>query len=123
VPPQSTQLLEENVRTQQARGCEVHLLSPGELRMQFPSMRVDDVGAGAHSPRDGWCDPNSLLWGLRKKSAAQGATFIQGRVTAMQCDAHRVKAAVLADGDEIEAEYFVNAAGAWSNQIASMAGM
>jgi glycine/D-amino acid oxidase-like deaminating enzyme len=45
-------------------------------------MRVDDLGAGAHSPHDGWCDPNGLLWGFRRKAASQGVTFVPGRVRA-----------------------------------------
>jgi FAD-dependent oxidoreductase domain-containing protein 1 len=43
-------------------GCEVHLLMPQVLKARLPSMNVDDLGAGAHTPRDGWCDPEGLLW-------------------------------------------------------------
>jgi FAD-dependent oxidoreductase domain-containing protein 1 len=123
VPAGSTKPLEDNVRAQNAAGCEVHLLSPAELRAKFPSMHVGDLGVGAHSPRDGWCDPNALLWGFRKKAASMGVAFIGGRVAALGCDPARVHAAVLADGSRLEAEHFVNAAGAWSGQIAAMAGM
>jgi len=123
VSPAATRMLEENAREQNARGCEVHLLSLAELKSKFPSMYVDDLGVGAHSPRDGWCDPNALLWGLRKKAASLGVTFVHGRVGSLACDATKVRAAVLEDGTRLEAGHFVNTAGAWSGQISAMAGM
>ena len=123
VPPESTAILESNVRQQNALGCDVQLLTPAELRHRFPSMHVEDLGAGAHSLTDGWCDPNAVLWGFRKKAASLGASFVQGRVTSMICDAVKVKAVVLGDGTELYADHVVNTAGAWSGQIAAMAGM
>jgi glycine/D-amino acid oxidase-like deaminating enzyme len=123
VPPESVELLERNVALQRSLGCEVHLLSPRELQAAFPSMRVDDLGAGAHTPRDGWCDPNGLLWGFRRKAASQGVVFVQGRVSAMACTTSSVRRLVLDDGRTVAAEAFVNAAGAWSGEVAAMAGM
>jgi FAD-dependent oxidoreductase domain-containing protein 1 len=73
VPPESIQSLAANVASQRAMGCNVELLTPAQLKARWPSMNVDDLGAGAHSPNDGWCDPNRLLWGFRRKAAAQGS--------------------------------------------------
>ena len=123
VPPESTKALEANVNLQHSMGCDVRLLSPSELRDRFPSMYVDDLGAGALSPQDGWCDPNTLLWGFRKKASSLGVSFIKGRVAAMECDAVQLRSVRLDDGSRIAADHFVNAAGAWANQISSMAGM
>lgn len=123
VPPESSKQLEENVRKQVALGCTVDLLSPLELKKKFPSMNVDDLGVGAHTPHDGWCDPNALLWGFRKKTAALGVQFVKARVTGMKKTDTRVVAAVLDTGAEIAADAFVNAAGAWSAQVAALAGM
>ena len=61
VPPENVPHLTGNVKTQNSLGCEVNILSPSELKARWPSMNVSDLGAGAHSPGDGWCDPNSLL--------------------------------------------------------------
>jgi glycine/D-amino acid oxidase-like deaminating enzyme len=123
VPPESTRALEDNVARQVSMGCAVNLLTPGELEARWPSMRVEDLGAGAHSPGDGWCDPNSLLWGFRRKAASQGVAFLNGRVAAIEHSRARVTAFLLEDGSRIAADCFVNAAGAWSGEIACMAGM
>src|SRR6202790_882926 len=63
VPPDNVANLERNVRRQRSEGCVVDLLTPQELTSKLLSMNVNDLGAGAHTPHDGWCDPNGLLWG------------------------------------------------------------
>lgn len=123
VPLEHVAHLTGNVKAQNALGCEVNLLTPGELKARWPSMNVSDLGAGAHSPGDGWCDPNSLLWGFRRKAASQGVHFIRARVTSIGTDAAKVRALVLDDASTVRADRFVNAAGAWSGDVAAMAGM
>lgn len=123
VPPGQVEHLTGNVKRQNSFGCEVNLLSPSELKARWPSMNVSDLGVGAHSPGDGWCDPNSLLWGFRRKAASQGVTFIKARVTSIATDAAKVRSVGLDDGSVVLAENFVNAAGAWSGDVAKLAGM
>jgi FAD-dependent oxidoreductase domain-containing protein 1 len=122
VPPEHVRALESNVRRQQAHGCVVELLAPAELKARFPSMKVSDLGAGALTPHDGWCDPSGLLWGFRRKAIELGATYIQDRVEAAHVDG-RAKSVVLAGGAQVAAENFVNACGAWSGLVAGKFGM
>src|SRR5437660_6399793 len=86
VPPDNVANLERNVRRQRAEGCVVDLLTPQELKAKFPSMNVDDLGAGAHTPHDGWCDPNGLLWGFRRKAVELGAVYVKDRVVAAEME-------------------------------------
>ena len=123
VPPGGAKSLERNVALQVSMGCTVDLLTPGELKSRWPSMNVEDVGAGAHSPGDGWCDPHSLLWGFRRKAASLGAKFVQGRVVAIDHTRTRATGLRLEDGSHIAADSVVNAAGAWAGQVAAMAAM
>jgi FAD-dependent oxidoreductase domain-containing protein 1 len=123
VPPESIDNLERNVRIQTARGCVVDLLDQAELKRRFPSMNVEDLGAAAHTPHDGWCDPNGLLWGFRRKAVELGASYVQERVLGAEVDATRAKAVLLDSGRRVEADAFVNATGAWSAGVAQMFGM
>jgi glycine/D-amino acid oxidase-like deaminating enzyme len=123
VPPQGVGLLEANYRVQREHGCDVELLDPAGLSERFPSMRVDDLAAGVHSPGDGWCDPNGLLQGLRRKAIALGAMYFKDRVVALECRGSRVTSATLASGTAVRADAFVNAAGPWAAQVGEMAGM
>jgi FAD-dependent oxidoreductase domain-containing protein 1 len=123
VPPEAIANLERNTRIQQSHGCRVDLLTPAELKRRFPSIRVDDLGAAAHTPEDGWCDPNGLLWGFRRKAVELGATYIEDRVVGVERDAVKVTRLQLAGGGTVDAKAFVNAAGAWSGEVAKLFGM
>lgn len=123
VPPEGMEILETSYAAQRAQGCEVDLLTPSQLKERFPSMRVDDLAGGVHSPRDGWCDPNSLLQGFRRKAISLGARFVQDRVAGLTRGGAAIGAAQLQSGASIRADHFVNAAGAWAGDIAQMAGM
>jgi len=123
VPPERMQLLEANVELQLARGCEVKLLTTSELRKHFPSMNVDDLGGGAYTPRDGWCDPNGLLWGFRKKAQSLGVAYIKDRVVEADVTPSHVRSLLVEGGTRVAASHVVNAAGAWAGKIASLMGM
>lgn len=123
VAPEHTAALEKNARFQQEHGCVVELLEPAELKSRFPSMNVSDLGLGALSPQDGWCDPNGLLWGFRRKAVELGAKYIRARVVAANLERFKVESIVLDDGRVLRADAVVNAAGAWAGEVASYFGM
>ena len=123
VPPGAMPMLEAHALRQRAHGCEIDLLTPAQLQQRFPSMYVGDLGGGAHSPRDGWCDPHALLQGTRRKAIALGAVYLQDKVTGLAKSGSAVTSAKLASGASVKAAAFVNAAGAWAAQICAMIGM
>jgi len=123
VPPEAIANLEANVAIQRAHGCVVELLSPRELRERYPSMHVDDLGVGALTPHDGWCDPHGLLWGTRRRAVELGVRYVEDRVVAIEHGTVAARAAVLASGAAVRADVFVNAAGAWSGEVAALMGM
>ena len=123
VPPEQGGRLEANHAIQRQLGCEADLLDPAALAARFPSMRVDDLGAGVHTPRDGWCDPYAMLQGLRRKLIDLGGRVVADEVVALDVSGHAVRSALLRSGARVAAASFVNAAGAWSAQVGAMAGM
>lgn len=123
VPPEYLSLLEANHAIQRRHGCEADLLDPAALSARFPSMRVADLGAGVHTPRDGWCDPYQMLHGLRRKVIDLGGRVVADEVVALDVSGTAVCSAILRSGARVAASSFVNAAGAWSAQVGAMAGM
>ena len=123
VPGEYVAMLEANYEVQRAHGCNVELLDPGGLTARFPSMRVDDLAAGVHTPDDGWCDPFQLLQGFKRKAIDVGVKYIVDEVVALEVAGKAVRAARLASGASIAGSHFVNAAGAWSAQVGALAGM
>ncbi len=122
VPPASIDTLRANFEAQHREGVRVTWLEPREIREKFPSMRIDDLGAGVHSPDDGWLDPHSVLQGFRRKARSLGAEFIADEVAGIDAERGAVRAVRLKSGRRIEAGAVINAAGAWAKEICAMVG-
>lgn len=116
-------VLRRNCDVQRAHGVDANWLDTDALHARFPSMSLDGIAAGVLTPEDGWCDPNGLLQGLRRKARALGVQYVEDRVVAIDHDASAARGLRLASGASLGAETIVNAAGAWSQQIAAMVGM
>lgn len=123
VPPEGMGLLESNYAIQREHDCDVHLLTPAELKERFPSMFVDDLAGGVLSPRDGWCDPNGLLQGFKRKAISMGVVYLKDRVTSFAQSGAALTHAGLQSGETIRADAFVNATGAWAGQVSALAGV
>lgn len=123
VPAEGVDALRANYEIQREHGVNVELLDRAALQTRFPSMRTDDLAAGAHSLDDGWCDPHSLLQLLKKQARAAGVEYLRDKVIGFERNGVRVKSAKLAGGATVRADYFVNAAGAWSKEVSAMIGM
>lgn len=115
--------MEANYRTQTDHGVRADLLNAGEVANRFPSLRVDDIVIGVHSPDDGWVDPYGALQGFRKKALELGVHYIQSRVVDFEVENRLVSGVRLHHGETVHASAFVNAAGAWSGDVAKAAGM
>ncbi len=74
-------------------------------------------------PGDGWVDPHITTYAVADAARALGVRIATNtRVTAIELDAHRAVRAVVCDGERIETEHVVNAAGIWAPQVAAMVG-
>jgi FAD-dependent oxidoreductase domain-containing protein 1 len=122
VPPAAVGDLQRNFETQKAQGVRVVLLDRKGLKDTFPSMIVDDLGAGVHSPDDGWLDPHSVLQGFRKKAQSLGAQFVADEVVGMETSGQAVRAVTLKSGRTVKAGAVINAAGAWAGAVCKMVG-
>lgn len=123
VPPDAVDRLAANVAIQRAQGCTVEWLEPHELTARYPSMFVDDLGAGALTPHDGWCDPHGLLWGVRRKAVSLGVRYVEDGVIGADVGGNAVRALQLASGARVAIGHAVNAAGAWAGDVAALFGM
>ncbi|WOH63758.1 FAD-dependent oxidoreductase [Bradyrhizobium sp. BWA-3-5] len=120
VPPSACDMLKMNFETEQELGVNVAWLEPDALKERFPSMNVSDLGAAVHSPDDGWLDPYSVLQGFRKKAKSLGVEYVADEVIGFERTATSVSKVRLASGSEVQAEWFVNSAGAWAKEICAM---
>jgi FAD-dependent oxidoreductase domain-containing protein 1 len=116
-------VLRDNCDVQRAHGVDALWLDADGLHARFPSMNLEGIAAGVLTPDDGWCDPNGLLQGLRRKARSLGAHYVDDRVVGIDHGASAARSVRLASGRELRADAVVDAAGAWAQQIAAMVGM
>ena len=112
-----------NHRLQSDLGAAVEMLDLEALAARFPWLSLDGLAGGAFGPEDGWLDPHGALQGFRRKARALGVSYVEDEVVAIDRNASRIEAVRLKSGDRRPAGQVVNAAGAWSGLVATMAGM
>jgi sarcosine oxidase len=116
--------LEHNHALQRSLDVPVELLTPGDLRLRFGWINVDDLaGASLGLADEGWFDAHALLQGFRRRARSLGVTELAGEVTGVDVDGERAVAVRLADGSRIESDWVVNAAGPRAAEVAGMAGI
>lgn len=135
-------IMENNVKVQRQEGAQVCLMSPEQLRNKFPWINTDGVALASYGLEgEGWFDPWCLLQGLRRKVQSLGVHFSQGEVTRfITSSSHmqtwsgkevtmkkihevHVKMDHSLEYQPVECAIVINAAGAWSGQIAELAGI
>jgi sarcosine oxidase subunit beta len=116
--------LRSNVQIQTAAGLDaVRLVTKDDIVRLVPQLRSDDIVGGTFCSIDGFVDPYSVMTGFTLRAVDQGAQlFRDSAVTGIDRDSQGVSAVHTAQ-TKIETRIVVNAAGAWSAQIAKMAGL
>lgn len=115
--------LERNYETQLANGVVAEWIDKPALLERFPEIVADDLVAAVLSTRDGWLKPGVFFDVLRRKAAAAGVDFRQGRVTTLNHDGPVVRSVRLASGETLPAAAVVNAAGVHAPDIARQLGI
>ncbi|XP_042205554.1 FAD-dependent oxidoreductase domain-containing protein 1-like [Homarus americanus] len=134
--------LEENYTLQRDLGAKVDFMSAAQLKDKFPWLNTDGVEGGVLGlENEGWFDPWSLLFSLRRKAVSLGTQYVNGRVTGLESqildDAIletdyrsnvknlRKAEITLANGEKrnIHFAILVLAAGAWSGEIGRLVGI
>ncbi|XP_066221276.1 FAD-dependent oxidoreductase domain-containing protein 1 isoform X1 [Saccopteryx leptura] len=135
-------IMENNVKVQRQEGAKVCLMSPEQLRNKFPWINTEGVALASYGLEgEGWFDPWCLLQGLRRKVQSMGVLFCHGEVTRfVSSSSHmetmsgeevtlkrihevHVKMDHSMEYQPVECAIVINAAGAWSGQVAELAGI
>jgi len=116
--------LRANYVAQVAAGLKTALLvTREEIIARVPQLRSDDIIGGSFCSTDGFVDPYSVMTGFTLRAIDQGAVLIRDAlVTGLSLDARGVASVETTQGS-IATRTVVNAAGAWSAEIAKMAGI
>jgi D-arginine dehydrogenase len=122
VSPEDLALLEQPLTQCQAAGIPTERWSPQEACAQIPLLKEEHVGGGIFFPNCGNIAIHELLSGYLQHARAAGAQVRTGTtVTGLDCTAGRISGVRTTQGT-IHTRCVVNAAGAWADQLYTMAG-
>ena len=116
--------LRDNFERQKKLGLTTaSLLSADEIRSMLPQVRSDDILGGSFCSTDGFVDPYSVMNGFMASAVEHGATlWKKTEITAITTDQQGAFRVETTRGP-VSTRTVVNAAGAWSAQIAKFVGV
>lgn len=115
--------LERSVAVQNGCGLATRMLSPKEAQRLVPELSLEGVVAASFNADDAIVFPWSFLWGYASGARKLGVDIeTHTRVEGFRTTGSRIDAVVTSKG-EIRTHRVVNAAGAWSPEVARMLGV
>jgi 4-methylaminobutanoate oxidase (formaldehyde-forming) len=121
--PDSLRDLQRAVSRAQALGLEAELIGPEEVLTRLPFASADSLYGGVWMAEDGHVDPHMTTYAVADAARSLGVEIrVRVRVTGIELGRRHEVCAVLTDGERIEAEHLVDAAGVWAPQVAEMVG-
>jgi sarcosine oxidase subunit beta len=127
--------LEQSVRLQNECGLGTRMFSPFEARRIVPELDTDGVLAASYNPDDGVVFPWPFVWGFAQAAEKLGAQVLPfTRVTGFRTRGSAIEGVAVEPargapkshrqaGRTIKTRVVVNAAGAWSPEVARMLGV
>lgn len=117
-------VLRANQHLQIALGAETRLLTPDQIKAEYPFYTVDDLTLGSINTRDeGYFDGSTMFDWFRRKAREAGVDYVVDEAVAMTLAGGKVTAVTLASGRQIACGTVVNASGPRGARTAAMAGI
>lgn len=122
--PEHKEQAEQAVAASQRSGFSLQFVSPEDVKIMQPFLRVDDLGGAVYSEDAGHGDGYSAANAFAAAAREQGVrTVLDTRVTDMLVEDGRATGVRTDTGEEYGAGTVVLAAGAWSAPLAATAGV
>lgn len=116
------------LRAQQALqvslGAETRILSPYQIKEEYPFYTVDDLVLGSINTKDeGYFDGYTMFDWFRRQARACGIEYITNEVVGITRKGDRIESVTLATGEVVACGQVVNASGTRGAKMAAMAGI
>jgi FAD-dependent oxidoreductase domain-containing protein 1 len=109
---------------QRSHGADIQVLGPDELHACFTGIAFGGVGVGTLGRQhEGWFDAWSLLSLVRRAARSLDVSYVQATVKAFETNDAKLTGVVLSDGQHLQCDFCVLAAGAWSGRLVASLGI
>ncbi len=119
-------VLRANQQVQRAAGAETQLMTPDQIRAEYPFYALGDIVLGSINRKDeGYFDGSTLFEWWRRSARARGVEYVTNEVAAVSRNAAgtRLNSVTLKTGQVVACGQVVNASGTRAAQVAAMAGI
>lgn len=117
-------VLRANQAVQAAAGAGTRLLTPEEIKSEFPFMVVDDLILGSLNTKDeGYFDGSTVFDWFRRKAREAGVEYVADEVVGLEVSGFQVTGVTLKSGRAVTCGTVVNASGTWGAKVAAMTGI
>ncbi|MEO5704005.1 MAG: FAD-dependent oxidoreductase [Candidatus Limnocylindrales bacterium] len=122
--PEQLMELERTASRARGVGLNVSVISAEEARRLLPAISPQSLHGAVYLPGDGFLDPHTATFALATAARKLGVRIRQNtRVTGFELGPRReIRRVLVEDGEAIDTELVVNAAGMWAPRIAEMVG-
>jgi len=118
--------LRENHKVQVQCGAGTKLMTPEEIKRDYPFYNLDDIVLGSHNLiNEGYYDGNTVFDWWKRSARERGAEYIANEVVAMTKNStgSRIESITLKSGEKIACGKVVNASGPRAVLTSRMAGI
>lgn len=119
-------VLRANQAVQAAAGAGTRVLTPDDIKAEFPFMATDDLVLGSLNTKDeGYFDGYTVFDWFRRKAREAGVEYLADEVVGLEVapKGDRVVGVQLASGRRVGCGMVVNASGTRGAKVAAMAGI
>lgn len=117
-------VLRTNQKVQAAAGAGTRILTPDEMRAEFPFLVVDDLVLGSLNTKDeGYFDGSTVFDWFHRKAREAGVEYLSDEVVGLDVRHSKVTGVRLKSGRTVACGTVVNAAGTRGAKVAAMAGI
>jgi glycine/D-amino acid oxidase-like deaminating enzyme len=118
------EVLRASQAVQAAAGAGTRLLTPDQIKAEFPFYAVDDLVLGSLNTKDeGYFDGYTVFDWFRRKAREAGVDYVADEVTGLDLSGGRVSGVRLASGRRVGCGTVVSASGTRGAKVAAMAGI
>lgn len=118
-PETDAEALREAAQYMNSIGTRIEMLTPGDLRREFPLFELKGVGVAGWEPDAGYADPVATTAGLLARACELGAKQrLYTRVIDLEPRAGGGAKLILDSGEIAECERLLIAAGPWTRMLA-----
>src|SRR5690606_18935527 len=122
--PGGEKVMRENNALQRSLGADIVLKTPAELKATWPWLNVDDLALGSYGVTgEGWLDAYGMMRAFRRKAIAQGVTYLEDEVVAINKNGKTVTGVTLKSGRHVSCATLVNAAGTGAAALSAQVGV